>query len=89
MKSGFGAVDRLLRSPIYCFQGSKTVKDDGVLFEFLCFVKKEQKGLGGRTRTLIESLKKVVDKPPTIGYNPIVDNDLYKRKEEMLHERTV
>ena len=58
VKSGFGAVDRLLRSPIYCFQGSKTVKDDGVLFEFLCSVKKEQKGLGGRTRTLIESFKK-------------------------------
>ena len=79
MKSGFGAVDRLLRSPIYCFQGSKTVKDAGVLFAFLCSVKKEQKGVGGKTRAQYKAISKiVVDKPQTIEYNLIVDNVLYK-----------
>lgn len=38
-KTGFGAVDRLLRSPIFCFQRQKLHENTGVLFEFLCSAK--------------------------------------------------
>ena len=79
MKSGFGAGDWLLRSPIFCVQGSKTAENAGVLFAFLCSVKKEQKGVGGKTRAQYKAISKiVVDKPQTIEYNLVVDNDLYK-----------
>lgn len=36
-KMGFGAVDRLLRSPIFCFQRQKQSENVGVHIEFLCF----------------------------------------------------
>ena len=36
-KMGFGAVDRLLRSPIFCFQRQKQSENAGVHIEFLCF----------------------------------------------------
>lgn len=36
-KSGFGAVDWLLRSPIFCFQLQKQSENAGVHIEFLCF----------------------------------------------------
>ena len=49
VKSGFGAVDQPLRSPIFCVQAPETGNNAGVLFTFLCSVKKEQKGVGGRT----------------------------------------
>ena len=49
VKSGFGAVDQPLRSPIFCVQAPETGNNAGVLFAFLCSVKKEQKGVGGRT----------------------------------------
>ena len=50
-KSGFDAVDWLLRSPIFCFQRQEQPENAGVLFAFLCSVKKEQKGVGGGSRT--------------------------------------
>ena len=50
-KSGCGAVERLLRSPILCFQRQKQPENAGVLIEFLCSVKKEKKCLGGGSRT--------------------------------------
>ena len=49
VKSGFGAVDRLLRSLFFCVQAPKTAENAGVLFAFLCSAKKEQKCFGGRT----------------------------------------
>ena len=49
VKSGFGAGDQPLRSPIFCFQQPETAENAGVLFAFLCSAKKEQKGVGGRT----------------------------------------
>ena len=48
MESGSMAADRLLRSPIFCFQGPKTGKNAGVLFAFLCTCKETQKGLRGK-----------------------------------------
>ncbi len=36
-KTGFGAVDRLLRSPIFCFQRQKQSENAGVHIESLCF----------------------------------------------------
>ena len=36
-KMGFGAVDRLLRSPIFCFQRQKQSENAGVHIKFLCF----------------------------------------------------
>ena len=35
-KTGFGTVDRLLRSPIFCFQRQKQSENAGVQIEFLC-----------------------------------------------------
>ena len=48
-KTGSGAEDRPRRSPIFCVQAPETGNNAGVLFAFLCSVKKEQKGVGGRT----------------------------------------
>ncbi len=45
--AGFGAVDRLLRGPIFCSPGPKTVRNAGVLFAFLCSVKNAKKGRSG------------------------------------------
>ena len=42
-KQGFGAVDRLLRSPIFCFRRQEKPENAGVLFAFLCSVKKTKK----------------------------------------------
>ena len=39
-KTGFGSVDRLLRSSIFCFQRQKLHENTGVLFEFLCSAEK-------------------------------------------------
>ena len=39
-KTGFGAVNWLLRSSIFCFQRQKLPENTGVLFEFLCSIKK-------------------------------------------------
>ncbi len=36
-KMGFGAVDWLLKSPIFCFQRQKQSENAGVHIEFLCF----------------------------------------------------
>ena len=36
-KMGFGAVDWLLQSPIFCFQRQKQSENAGVHIEFLCF----------------------------------------------------
>ena len=44
-----GAVERLLRSPIFCFQRQKQPKTAVVLFAFLCSEKNAQKDIGGRT----------------------------------------
>ncbi|MBR5342830.1 MAG: hypothetical protein IK149_02900, partial [Oscillospiraceae bacterium] len=49
VKSGFGVVDRLLWSPVFCVQAPKTAENTGVLLFFLCSAKKEQKCLRGRT----------------------------------------
>lgn len=38
-KMGFGAVNRLLRSPIFCFQMPKRSESVNMLFAFLCSVK--------------------------------------------------
>lgn len=39
-KTGFGAVDWLLRSSIFCFQRQKLPENTGVLFAFLCSAEK-------------------------------------------------
>ena len=51
VKSGFGAGDQLLQSPFFCVQAAETAENAGVLFAFLCSAKKEQKCLGGGSRT--------------------------------------
>ena len=51
-ESGFGAVDRLLRSPVFCVQEVKAPENAGVLLVFLYAVNKSQKirDSGSRTR---------------------------------------
>ena len=45
--SGFGAVDRLLRSPIFCVQRRKRSQNAGVLFAVLCRCKERLKRTEG------------------------------------------
>jgi hypothetical protein len=43
-KSGFAAVDRLLRGPIFCVQSLKKSQKAGVLLLVLCAAKNKEKG---------------------------------------------
>ena len=46
--SGSNAVNRLQRSPIFCYQNAKTVENAGILFAFLCSAKNTKKVRVGR-----------------------------------------
>jgi hypothetical protein len=58
MKSGFGAVDRLLRSPIFCFQQPETAENAGVLFAFLYSYKERTKVFRRRESNLENAMNK-------------------------------
>ena len=51
-KSGFGAVSRLLRSPIFCFQRSKITQNTGVHFGSFYAARNPKKCSDNRARTI-------------------------------------
>ncbi len=73
VKSGFGAGDQPLRSPIFCVQAPETGNNAGVLFAFLCSVKKEQKGVGGGTRILTQFVYFAVNQILHINFQKELD----------------
>ena len=58
-KSGFGAVDRLHRSPIFGVQGQKTAENAGVLLFVLYACKELLKGSGRQDLNLLKTPKEM------------------------------